>query len=122
MWLVVQKELKELLRDRKTLFFMIALPMLIFPAIFGALGHFSSKAITDAQNKVLKFAVVGEHKDANFITRLQSDTGFELVSLPEDGDYRSHVKSKLIDFALELDENLTSEVLTAGQSTKPLSQ
>ena len=38
MWLVFKKEIKELLRDRKTLFFMIALPLLIFPLILASLG------------------------------------------------------------------------------------
>lgn len=34
MWLIFKKEFKELLRDRKTIIFMILLPLLLFPAIF----------------------------------------------------------------------------------------
>lgn len=35
MWLIFKKEFKELLRDKKTIIFMIGLPLLLFPAIFG---------------------------------------------------------------------------------------
>ena len=59
MWLVFKKEVIELLRDRKTLFFMIALPLLFFPIIFGGVFYFSGKAIQEAQEKTLNFAVVG---------------------------------------------------------------
>ena len=53
MWLVFKKEIKELLRDRKTLFFMIALPLLIFPLIFGIVGFVSKQAIDKAETQVL---------------------------------------------------------------------
>ena len=58
MWLVFQKEIKELLRDRKTLFFMVALPLLLFPLIFGGVAYFSGKAIEKAQTRVLTYAVI----------------------------------------------------------------
>ena len=58
MWLVFFKEIKELLRDRKTLFFMIALPILIFPLIFGGMAYFTAQAFEKAESKVLKYAVV----------------------------------------------------------------
>ena len=45
MWLVFRNELKELLRDRKTLFFMIALQLFLFPLIFGGVAYFSGKAM-----------------------------------------------------------------------------
>ena len=57
--LVFLKEIKELVRDRKTLFFMIALPLLVFPAIFGVVTFVSSKAISDAQSEVLDYAIRG---------------------------------------------------------------
>ena len=60
MWLIFKKEFKELLRDRKTIIFMIGLPLLLFPAIFGVAMFFMSSAADKAENKVLKYAIVGE--------------------------------------------------------------
>ncbi|MGP9496946.1 ABC transporter permease, partial [Pseudoalteromonas sp. AOP7-A1-14] len=48
MFEVFKKELKELLRDKKTLMFIIALPLIIFPLIFGVLGYFMVQAQIDA--------------------------------------------------------------------------
>ena len=60
MWLIFKKEFKELLRDKKTIIFMIGLPLLLFPAIFGVAFFFMSSAADKAENKVLKYAIVGE--------------------------------------------------------------
>ena len=38
MWQVYLKELTELLRDKKTMFFIILLPILVFPVLFGIMG------------------------------------------------------------------------------------
>lgn len=120
MWLVVQKELKELLRDRKTLFFMIALPMLVFPAMFGAIGYFTSKALDDAQNKVLKFAVLGGQHHPELVQQISDDASFELVSLAEPTDFKQQIRDKQLDFVIELDANAAGAVLDVGQSTVTL--
>ena len=44
MFEVYKKELKELLRDKKTLMFVVALPVLIFPIIFAVMAFISSQA------------------------------------------------------------------------------
>ena len=59
MWLVFQKEIKELLRDRKTLFFMIALPILLFPLIIGGAIYVGSKVVEGAKTEERSFAIIG---------------------------------------------------------------
>jgi sodium transport system permease protein len=49
---VFLKELKELLRDRKTLLFVVALPVAIFPIIFALMGFLMSKAAIVAEELV----------------------------------------------------------------------
>lgn len=120
MWLVVQKEIKELLRDRKTLFFMIALPLLVFPAIFGAMAFFTSKALDDAQSKVLKFAVVGDQYHPALVQKLSDDESFELMALEANADFKQQIKDKQLDFVIELDERVDEAALEAGQSTLKL--
>ena len=41
MFEVFKKELKELLRDRKTLIFVVALPVAIFPLLFAVMAFIS---------------------------------------------------------------------------------
>ncbi|BDX07455.1 ABC transporter permease [Planctobacterium marinum] len=120
MWLVVQKELKELLRDRKTLFFMVALPMLVFPAMFGAIGYFTSKALDDAQNKVLNFAVIGAQYHPELVAKISEDESFSIKELADGADFKQQIKDKTLDFVIELDANADGTVLDAGQSTLKL--
>ena len=53
MWLIFKKEFKELLRDKTTIIFMIGLPLLFFPLIFGAVIFFMSNAADKAENEIL---------------------------------------------------------------------
>lgn len=115
MWLVFIKELKELVRDRKTLFFMIALPILVFPLIAGVTIYFSSKAIQDAESKVLNYAVVGIQYAPLLDTKLQNNTEFNRIEIGEQRDYESLIKAGTVDFVLEIPSNYSSDLLQSGQ-------
>ena len=58
MFEVYKKELKELLRDKKTLMFVVALPVLIFPIIFAVMAFISSQAALEADQKVNTYVII----------------------------------------------------------------
>lgn len=120
MWLVFKKEIKELLRDRKTLFFMIALPLLIFPIIFGVVGVVSKQAMDKAENKVLNYALVGGEYAPQIVLDLQQPEKFNLVKLDKNADYAEIIRNDEVDFVLEIPENYSSDVLTNGQANLKL--
>ena len=115
MWLVFLKELTELLRDKKTLFFMIALPLLIFPLIFGGVAYFTSQAITKAENKVLKYALVGAEYAPELVEQLQNPEKFELVDIGLDKDYSGLIKQQVVDFVLEIGADYSTQPLKDKQ-------
>ncbi|MDP5031299.1 MAG: ABC transporter permease [Paraglaciecola sp.] len=117
MWLVFLKELKELLRDKKTLFFMIALPLLIFPLIFGGVAFVTKQAIEKAETKVLKYAMVGAEYAPVIVDHLQQPDKFELVDIGAETDYATLIRNETIDFVLIIPNSYNSDVLSAGQST-----
>lgn len=118
MWLVFKKELLELLRDRKTLFFMIALPLLLFPLIFGAFGFFASKAVKEAETKVLKYAIVGgEYAKGLSDSLAAASDKFELVEVGADADFTQLIRDETIDFALKVPSNYDQPLLEGGQAT-----
>lgn len=117
MGLVFLKELKELLRDRRTLFFMIALPLLMLPVILGLTMFVSSKAVKEAQTESLKFVVVGEQYAYGLITQLEQADGLELVELAPGDDFVTMIKNETIDFAVEVPDNFASNELPKVQST-----
>lgn len=109
MWLVFQKEIKELLRDRRALFFMIALPLLLFPAIFGIIGYFSAKAASDADSKVLTYGVIGEQYAPDFVSRLNATDGFDMFDLPDKANFGKYIEEGEVDFVLVVPDNYAQD-------------
>ncbi|GAC35401.1 ABC transporter permease [Paraglaciecola polaris] len=115
MWLVFSKEIKELLRDRKTLFFMIALPILVFPLIFGGMAYFTTQAFAKAENKVLKYGVVNSQYSAQISAEFSASELFEQVNIDANDDYAELIKNDRVDFVIVLPDNDGADILTSGQ-------
>jgi sodium transport system permease protein len=115
MWLVMKKEIRELLRDRKTLFFMIALPLLFFPVIIGAVGYFTSQAVQKAESKTLSFSIVNPDYAPELQQRLVSEELLEFKAMPDDAEVKEWVKQGNVDFVIEIPENYSNDILEAGQ-------
>lgn len=118
MWLIFKKEFTELLRDRKTLIFMIALPLLVFPLLVGGMIFFTSSALDDAEKKVLKFAVLGSDNAPVIYQGLLDDPEkFQEVSIESGEDYVQMIRDEKLDFVLEIPPTFNSDVLGTGQHT-----
>ena len=117
MWLVMTKEIKELLRDRKTLFFMIALPLLFFPVIIGAVGYFTSQAVQKAESKTLSFSIVNAQFAPELKQRLEGEELLELKAMPEGSDVKEWVKQGNVDFVIEIPENYSNNI--GGGANQP---
>ncbi|MDN4504372.1 ABC transporter permease [Alteromonadaceae bacterium BrNp21-10] len=116
MWKIFKKELTELVRDRKTLIFMIALPVLVFPLIFGLVAFVAANAIQDAQTKVLKYALVGEQFAPEFANTLQQDTEhFKLITVTEGQDFKQLIKEQKVDFVLVVPSTFSDNLFDVGQ-------
>ncbi|MFT6343689.1 MAG: sodium transport system permease protein [Paraglaciecola sp.] len=120
MWLVFKKEIKELIRDRKTLFFMIALPLLIFPLIIGIVGFVSKQAIDKAETQILNYALIGGQYAPDIVQDLQQPKKFNFVEVSEGADYTAIIRSETVDFVLVIPENYSSNVLDNGQANVKL--
>lgn len=115
MWKVFLKELKEVVRDKKTMFFMILLPLLLFPVIIGGVAYFSSKAAQDAQNEVLKYTLLNAGAAPTLAIAIQEAEGFEQVELADGIDIRQWVKDEHVDFVLEFPDGFVAQPLASGQ-------
>ena len=116
MWLIFKKEFKELLRDRKTIIFMIGLPLLLFPLIFGVAFFFMSNAAEKAESEILKYAIVGDAYAPAIAQEFAAKTDkFELIEIEENADYAGLIKSETLDFVLEIPSTFSDDVLTSGQ-------
>lgn len=116
MWMVYLKELKEVIRDKKTMFFMILLPLLIFPVIFGGVVYFTSKATEEAKTKTLTYAIENPQAASQFNEALLSEKGLERIDLPENQTITDWIKAEQADFVLVVPEDYSNKPLEAGSN------
>lgn len=120
MWQVVyKKELWELLRDKKTMMFMVLLPLVLFPLMFGAVAFFAAKTIQTEQQRELVYYIVNADSYVPAAARFADAEGFERYE-NVDADItidslRQLIRDNKIDFVLELPEQF-SELEAEQQS------
>lgn len=80
MWQVYFKELTELMRDKKTLIFVVLLPVFIFPVIFGVMGLVLSSTTTKAMQEEHRFVIVNGDQAPQFTEALFYHKNFKQVT------------------------------------------
>jgi sodium transport system permease protein len=112
--IIFLKDLRESLRNRRTVLRMLLLPGLLLP--LG--GHYFLAAVeTHRENlnkAVLDYAVAGGQNLPDLVKMYEADTGLHRVSVPED-KVEQAVKDKQVKFALRIPKD-AGEKLKAGQS------
>ena len=80
MWQVYFKELTELMRDKKTLIFVILLPIFIFPVIFGVMGLVLSSTTNKAMQEQHRYVIVNATQAPQFADALFYHKNFKQLT------------------------------------------
>lgn len=97
-WLVMKKELLELSKDRKTLFFTFGMPLILYPLIFGMMGKMSMRDEAERKGKPSRIYLVDP--GSVLAPTLQADSkDFQIVPAPE-GDLTKALRDKKLEMAL----------------------
>ena len=99
--LILKKEFMEFSKDRKTMFFTLVMPILLYPLMFGMMNTLGKSDSAKRKGKPSRVAVVDP---GNLVTPLlKSDTQkFELVPRPE-GDLKQALRDQKLDLAVEVE-------------------
>ncbi|MER2490444.1 ABC transporter permease [Catenovulum sediminis] len=122
---VYQKEMLELIRDKKTLVFMILLPLLIFPAIFGALAVFAAKTVKAEQEKTLTYFVSGAEADNPILEKLAAQNNLQAYQAEslgnatqlQDADIKKLIQDGKLDFWLQINDHFSVNAQSTQQNT-----
>mgnify|MGYP001386489182 FL=1 len=60
---IFKKELKETLRDKRTMIMMIVIPLLVFPVLINLVTSVSGSYADSAEEKIFKIGIVGDTND-----------------------------------------------------------
>jgi sodium transport system permease protein len=102
MWQVYLKELTELLRDKKTLIFVILLPVLIFPVLFGVMGLVMSNVSRQAEAEEHRYVLINADKATEFADALFYHKNFKKMTtdLTEPAALKQAIRDGKFDVAI----------------------
>lgn len=108
------KELRDLLRDRRTIISMVVVPVLVIPVLMLAIGGISYKMIKKAQADVPKVMILGEENAPLIAERLRALTNITVVAA--DLNYTNLISNKKIRAAVELPKGFNEAVKNGGET------
>ena len=88
---VIRKEITDLVRDRRTMFFMIVFPSILIPLIIGGFSKLTSTMIKKEMDKKLKIAIVGSEFDEQLISYLSKDKKLILINFLEELELEKNI-------------------------------
>ena len=111
---IFKKELKETLRDKRTLIMMLVIPLLIFPLILNVVVGISSSFEESAESKTIKIGVIGETEDY-FSQKLKSIPNAlgpkELIAYHGDSlKIRNDLKNEKLDLIFIYDVDFSNKL------------
>ncbi|HTQ31869.1 MAG TPA: ABC transporter permease [Opitutaceae bacterium] len=97
---VYGKELRDSLRDRRTLMSMFVVPMFLVPALTLSIGRISMSAVTRAREETPKVMLLGGGDSPAIVAALKQSPKFKIV--PASDDYQQLISDKKVRAAIRL--------------------
>jgi len=110
---IYAKELRDSLRDRRTLLSTIVIPTFVMPAIVMGVGRMASTIISKAREEIPRIMVVGGSDSAAVVAELRKSGKFRVE--PAAADWRSLISEKKVRAAAEIPEGF-GHALEAGSA------
>ncbi len=112
---VYRKELKDSLRDRRTVISMIIVPILLMPLLTIGMGVLMADIVGKAKQQVPKVMVLGGGDSPQVASQLAADKDIEIV--PANPDYADEISNKQIRAAVEIPPGFDAAVQSGQQVT-----
>ena len=103
---VYKKEVRENLRDRRSLFNSVLLGPILFPILFIGLAYFANSKQQESVEKVLEVPVVGARNAPNLVSFLEQQG---VVIQPEPEDPEALVKSQETQVVIRIPEEFAGQ-------------
>jgi sodium transport system permease protein len=113
--IVYRKELKDALRDRRTLISMILVPLLIFPVMILGFSFLAVEMVSTAKREVPKVMILGGEDSPAILDQLHQLSSIHVV--PAAADYADQIADKKIRAAVEIPPGFQSGIGSGNAPT-----
>jgi len=98
--IIFRKELKDTLRDRRTLFFMIVFPILIIPLIIGGIPKIMVSMMEKKMTERITIAIIGEENSPELMDMFGMADSIDVIFNVERDSIEQSIREKDIDGAV----------------------
>ena len=109
---IFKKELIDVLRDRRTLMFMVVIPILITPLLIIGSIKFQEYQNKKSEEKILKIAYINESEDSLTKELLSDQKGVKIIEGVPIDSIESYIKSDSLQGGLYLDKGFLKKIKT----------
>jgi len=114
--IVFRKELKDTLRDRRTLITMILFPLLLFPVMMSLSSSFIVSHEVEALARTLRIGVLQGGGASGFASLAGGEEGVEVVPVADAEEGRNLVLADSLDALVAFEEGFDSTVAALGST------
>jgi sodium transport system permease protein len=109
------KELKDSLRDRRTLISMIVIPTLLIPVLIFGVTTVMSKVMKQAQEESTSVIIINGSDSPTVVAALKADNKFRVVTPA--GDYKQLISEKKVRVAVEIPPGFETSLKSSTPQT-----
>ena len=112
---VYRKELREALRDRRTLISSFLVPLLLFPLLTAGFGAVSMYMIRQAEQESPEVMILGGGDSPHVVEQLRDEKGIRIV--PPSSDWKQQIINKELRAAVEIPAGFESDLTSQKPDT-----
>jgi len=101
--LIARKEIRDTLRDRRTLIVMLLIPLVVFPLLINIVAKMTISQKREAREKALAVALVRQENARDFIDVIGNPQDISFAEWNESGDIETRLREGDVDFVLVFD-------------------
>ena len=116
-FIILIKELTDMIRDRRTIFMMVVMPLVVIPLLATTAIKLTQSQIEKAKDKELRVAVINETASPELFKRLTKEENFFLVTMTNADSARSMTAEQTLDGVVIIPQDFSEFVEGDKQAT-----
>lgn len=112
---VYRKELREALRDRRTMISTLLVPLILFPLLTAGLGAAIAALVGKAKEEVPEVMILGGEDSQQIVTGLKSQDKIKVV--PTTADWKEKIANKEVRAAVEIPAGFEKDLMEQKPAT-----
>lgn len=117
MWIVYLKEMLELLRDKKTIYFTIVVPIMVFPLLFFGFGYISSDIAKKELNGKINYSIIGSRNSKELSNQFFYAKNFNFIKFQDEESAKKAVSDGAIKFVIVIPDDFSTTYLNSRQAS-----